>query len=170
MTAAVLFSVLLHQPLHHVLHCQRNNKPSDPYKWIGGQTANHAALELVVGLEPTTCSLRMSCSTNWAILANINFLSVYPIRRRVALTATHHLLIYGQKYSRLARLSLSQFSLFLPFASSLHLPLAAVACSANELLYQLSHTSTSDLSIIHQNHTFVNINSSIFLKFCVVLQ
>lgn len=36
----------------------------------------------------------------------------------------------------------------------------------NELLYQLSHISISDLIIIHQNHTFVNINSSIFLKFC----
>ncbi len=34
----------------------------------------------------------------------------------------------------------------------------------NELLYQLSHISTSDLSIIHQNHTFVNINSRFFLK------
>ncbi|MFR1186128.1 MAG: hypothetical protein ACLSDC_10635, partial [Ruminococcus sp.] len=94
----------------------------------------------------------------------------YLIRRRVALSTTHDLLIYGQKYSRLARLSLSQFSLFLPFASSLHLPLAAVACSANELLYQLSHISTSDLSIIHQNHTFVNINSRFFSKLFVVLQ
>lgn len=34
----------------------------------------------------------------------------------------------------------------------------------NELLYQLSHISTSDLSIIHQNHTFVNINSRFFSK------
>jgi len=23
-------------------------------------------MELIIGLEPTTCSLRMSCSTNWA--------------------------------------------------------------------------------------------------------
>jgi hypothetical protein len=74
------------------------------------------------------------------------------IRRRVALSTTHDLLIYGQKYSRLARLSLSQFSLFLPFASSLHLPLAAVACSANELLYQLSHISISVLILKYDSH------------------
>ena len=97
-----------------------------------------------------------------------SFFIAYMIRRRIALLTTHDLLIYGQKYSRLARLSLSQFSLFLPFASSLHLPLAAVACSANELLYQLSHISTSDLSIIHQNHTFVNINSRFFSKLCKI--
>ena len=58
MTAAVLFSILLHQPLHHVLRSQHNNKPSDPYKWIGGQTAYHAAVELIVGLEPTTMGCR----------------------------------------------------------------------------------------------------------------
>lgn len=33
-------------------------KPSDPYKRIGGQTADHAAVELVVGLEPTTMGCR----------------------------------------------------------------------------------------------------------------
>ena len=97
---------------------------------------------------------------------NFNFSLYDP--PHIALTTTHDLLIYGQKYSRLARLSLSQFSLFLPFASSLHLPLAAVACSANELLYQLSHISISDLSIIHQNHTFVNINSRFFSKLCKI--
>lgn len=54
LTAAVLFSVLLYQSLPHVLRRRHNNKPSDPYKWIGGQTADHAAMELIVGLEPTT--------------------------------------------------------------------------------------------------------------------
>lgn len=33
-------------------------KPSDPYKWIGGQTADHATVELIVGLEPTTMGCR----------------------------------------------------------------------------------------------------------------
>lgn len=33
-------------------------KPSDPYKWIGGQTADHTAMELIVGLEPTTKGCR----------------------------------------------------------------------------------------------------------------
>lgn len=33
-------------------------KPSDPYKWIGGQTADHTAMELIVGLEPTTMGCR----------------------------------------------------------------------------------------------------------------
>ena len=30
-------------------------------------------LELIVGFEPTTCSLRVNCSTYWAISAIINF-------------------------------------------------------------------------------------------------
>ena len=105
------------------------------------------------------------------LLYQLSHISIFDLilydTLHIALTA-NDLLIYGQKYSRLARLSLSQFSLFLPFASSLDLPLAAVACSANELLYQLSHISTSDLSIIHQNHTFVNINSRFFSKLCKI--
>ena len=78
------------------------------------------------------------------LLYQLSHISIFDLilydTPHIALTA-NDLLIYGQKYSRLARMSLSQFSLFLPFASSLHLPLAAVACSANELLYQLSHIS-----------------------------
>ena len=45
----------------------------------------------------------------------------------------HDLRIYGQKYSRLSRRSPSKFSLFLPFADSLHPPPAAVVASANAL-------------------------------------
>lgn len=33
-------------------------KTSDSNKWIGGQIADHAAMELIVGLEPTTMGCR----------------------------------------------------------------------------------------------------------------
>ena len=138
-------------------------KPSDPYKWIGGQTADRCC-----GGADSRIRTHDLLITN-ELLYQLSHISIFDLilydTPHITLTA-NDLLIYGQKYSRLARLSLSQFSLFLPFASSLALPLAAVACSANELLYQLSHISISDLNIIHQSHTFVNINSSIFLKFC----
>ncbi len=48
-------------------------------------------------------------------------------------TRTRDLRIYGQKYSRLSRRSPSKFSLFLPFADSLHPPPAGVVASANAL-------------------------------------
>ena len=51
------------------------------------------------------------------------------------------LLIYDQKYSRTAAAFALHYSLFLPFTDSLHLPLAALVCSANELHYRLCYTS-----------------------------
>ena len=113
-------------------------KPSDPYKWIGGQIENRCC----GGADSRTRTDDLLITNE--LLYQLSHISIFDLilydTSHIALTA-NDLLIYSQKYSRLARLSLSQFSLFLPFASSLHLPLAAVACSANELLYQLSHIS-----------------------------
>lgn len=35
-------------------------------------------LELIIGFEPTTCSLQMSCSTNWATSALVDVSGVEP--------------------------------------------------------------------------------------------
>ena len=83
------FPIYVELQLYHILanainNIIRNLSPFPPYTprgqtntWYKKHPVNAKftgfPLELVVGLEPTTCSLRMSCSTNWAILANINF-------------------------------------------------------------------------------------------------
>jgi len=40
------------------------------------------------------------------------------------------------------------YSLFLPFTDSLHLPQAALVCSANELHYRLCYTSIKKSQLI----------------------
>ena len=101
-------------------------------------------MELVTRIELATCGLRYRCTTfvlHKHLILSFSFARLATSVCDVALPTTHDPFISGQKYSRLAQLSPSQFSLFLPFADSFHLPLAAVVCSANELLYRLSHTS-----------------------------
>ena len=79
----------------------------------------------MTGLEPATCSLRMSCTTSCATQANINFRDktcTLSVRNKTYCLHTLH------------------YFLFLSFANSLYLPLTAVICSANPLTCQLYST------------------------------
>ena len=49
-------------------------------------------LELIVGLEPTACALRMRCSTNWAISAFIQFFTCFEPESANSLPFTNALL------------------------------------------------------------------------------
>ena len=49
-------------------------------------------LELLVGLEPTACALRMRCSTNWATVAFVQFFTCFEPKSANNLPFTNQLL------------------------------------------------------------------------------
>ena len=108
---------------------------SSPYKTnknIEVAKATSIFLELVTGLEPATCSLRMSCTTNCATQANIN------LKINVITNELH----FPQKYSRTAQ----DFALLL--ISSPHFARAIRPPDGTRNFAQLCYTSKIKLQVI----------------------